>query len=54
MLGTKMYIDTNKYKFNVCIQKIIDEINNSDIKQPQILGNFLNLIYYILFNFYYV
>jgi len=45
MLGTKMYIDINKFEFDVCIQKIIDEIKNSDIKQPQILGYFLNLIY---------
>ena len=26
MLGTRMYVDTNKYEFNECIQKIIDEI----------------------------
>jgi hypothetical protein len=28
MLGTRMYIDTNKYEFDECIQKIIDEILN--------------------------
>jgi hypothetical protein len=26
MLGTRMYVDTNKCEFNECIQKIIDEI----------------------------
>ena len=26
MLGTRMYVDTNKFEFNECIQKIIDEI----------------------------
>ena len=28
MLGTRMYVDTNKYEFNEYIQKIIDEILN--------------------------
>jgi hypothetical protein len=40
MLGTKMYIDTNKYEFNECIQKIINEINNLILKQTKLLGFF--------------
>ena len=43
MLGTKMYIDINKYEFDEYIQKIIDEIINSDIKQPKILGFYFNI-----------
>jgi hypothetical protein len=28
MLGTKMHIDINKYEFNECIQRIINEITS--------------------------
>ncbi len=39
MLGTKMYIDTNKYEFNECIQKIINEINNNNFELIIVIRN---------------
>ena len=55
MLGTKMYIDTNKYEFNECIQKIIDEIlslesnNNTNMSSNKSLYQIKSLNLFIYF-----
>jgi acyl carrier protein len=55
MLGTRMYVDTNKYEFDDCIQKIIDEIlslesnNNTNASSNKSLYQIKSLNLFFLF-----
>ena len=55
MLGTRMYVDTNKYEFDDCIQKIIDEIlslesnNNTNTSSNKSIYQIKSLNLFFLF-----
>jgi acyl carrier protein len=55
MLGTRMYVDTNKYEFDDCIQKIIDEIlslesnNNTNTSSNKYIYQIKSLNLFFLF-----